>query len=104
MQIVAEDGFNAVKDELQRALVIEVEGGGIAFVKEIENLTTQEITNLNDRSGFRTVAQWTAKASAGHWGHDHNRTIRFRALVEVLNEAGVWKLSGITIVSAKQLS
>jgi hypothetical protein len=102
--IVAQDRLGEVQAELGRALAIKVAGGGIARVKAIENLTVKNITALKGPKGFRSVAEWTAKASAGHWGHAHRRTIRFRALVELIEVEGLWKLAGITVVDAKQMS
>ncbi len=100
--VVAEDRLGDIETELQRALAIKVVGGGIARVNAIENLVVKDITALNDASGFRLLAEWTAKASAGHWGHAHRRTIRFRALMELAEVEGVWKLIGLTVVDAKQ--
>ena len=100
--VVAEDMLGDIETELQRALAIKVVGGGIARVNAIENLVVKDITALNDASGFRLLAEWTAKASAGHWGHAHRRTIRFRALMELAEVEGVWKLIGLTVVDAKQ--
>ncbi len=100
--VVASGTLTDVEEELGRALAIKVAGGGIARVDAIENLTIKDITALEGVSGFRSVAEWTAKASAGHWGHAHRRTIRFRALVELVEHNGVWKLAGITVVDAKQ--
>ena len=100
--VVAEDRLGDIETELQRALAIKVVGGGIARVNAIENLVVKDITALNDASGFRLLAEWTAKASAGHWGHAHRRTIRFRALMELAEVEGVWKLTGLTVVDAKQ--
>jgi len=102
--VVMDDKLADVMAELGRALAIKVAGGGIARVKAIENLTIKDITALEGATGFRSVAEWTAKASAGHWGHAHRRTIRFRALVELVEVAGVWKLAGITVVDVKQQS
>ena len=102
--VVAEDMLGDIETELQRALAIKVVGGGIARVNAIENLVVKDITALNDASGFRLLAEWTAKASAGHWGHAHRRTIRFRALMELAEVEGVWKLIGLTVVDAKQQS
>ncbi len=100
--VVAAEGFTDVEEELGRALAIKVAGGGIARVDAIENMVLKDIATLEDRPGFRSVAEWTAKASAGHWGHAHRRTIRFRALVELVEDDGTWKLAGITVVDAKQ--
>jgi phosphohistidine swiveling domain-containing protein len=101
--VVANDALTDVEAELGRALAIKVAGGGIARVDTIEDMTLVDITTLEGQPGFRSVAEWTAKASAGHWGHAHRRTIRFRALVELVEQDGAWKLAGITVVGAKQL-
>ncbi len=100
--VIAAEGFTDVEEELGRALAIKVAGGGIARVDAIENMVLKDITTLEGRPGFRSLAEWTAKASAGHWGHAHRRTIRFRALVELVDDDGTWKLAGITVVDAKQ--
>ena len=98
---VAEDRLKDVKAELARALAIKVPGGGIARVEAIQNLVIKDIADLDGYSGFRALAGWTARASAGHWGHAHRRTIRFQALMELAEVGGVWKLIGLTVVDAK---
>lgn len=102
--VVAAEGLTDVEEELGRALAIKVAGGGIARVDAIENMVLKDITTLDGRPGFRSLAEWTAKASAGHWGHAHRRTIRFRALVELVDDDGAWKLAGITVVDARQMN
>jgi hypothetical protein len=102
--VVSTEGLTDVEEELGRALAIKVAGGGIARVDAIENMVLKDITTLEGRPGFRSLAVWTAKASAGHWGHAHRRTIRFRALVELVDDDGAWKLAGITVVDAKQMN
>jgi len=102
--VVAEDTLGDVEAELGRALAINVAGGGIAKVDAIEELKLQDTKTLDDRSGFRTLAEWTAQASAGHWGHQHLRTIRFRAIMEIVNVNGAWKLAGMTVVDVRQQS
>ena len=102
--VVIDDKLADVEVELGRALTIKVAGGGIARVKAIENLTVKDITALEGVSGFRSVAEWTAIASGGHWGHAHRRKIRFRALVELVEINSVWKIAGITVVDVKTQS
>ena len=100
--VVAAEALTDVEKELDRALAIRIAGGGIARVDAVENVTLKDVVALEGRSGFRGVAEWTARASAGHWGHLHKRTIRFRALVELVDDGGKWKLAGITVTDAKQ--
>jgi hypothetical protein len=102
--VVAESGFADVKAELGRALAIKVAGGGIARVNAIEGLVVKEIGEIDNGSGFRSVAEWTALAGAGHWGHTHRRRIRFRALMELEEIEGAWKLTGLTVVDARRES
>ena len=100
--VVAAKALTDVKEELDRALAIKIAGGGIARVDTVENVVLKDVTALEGRPGFRGVAEWTARASAGHWGHNHQRTIRFRALVELVDDGGAWKLAGITVTDARQ--
>ncbi len=100
--VVAEGGYSDVKAELSRALAIKVAGGGIARVNAIEDLVVKDLGAIDDRSGFRSVVEWTALARAGHWGHAHRRRIRFRALMELEEIEGAWKLTGLTVVDARR--
>ena len=100
--VVTAEALGDVEKELDRALAIKVAGGGIARVDAVEDVVLKDVVALEGRPGFRALAEWTAKASAGHWGHAHRRTIRFRALVELVDVEGNWKLAGITVTDAKQ--
>lgn len=102
--IVSEEGASDVKAELDRALAIKVAGGGMARVIAIEDLVVTDIAAIDGHAGFRSLAQWTALASAGHWGHSHLRRIRFRALMELAEIDGAWKLIGMTVVDTQQES
>lgn len=100
---VDEEARRQVEDELARALVIEVAGGNTARVGSVADITLSDIQPLDGKTGFRTLAEWTANARGNHWGHAHNRNIRYRAHLELVEAGDVWKLAGITIVDARQL-
>lgn len=102
--VVSAAAMNQVAGELDRALAIRVAGGGLARVDTVEDLVMQEIRPSQSGAGFEGLASWTAQASAGHWGHNHKRTVSYRALVELNEEAGAWKLTAITVVDTKQLN
>ncbi|MGI9350172.1 MAG: hypothetical protein ACR2O3_01305 [Rhizobiaceae bacterium] len=104
MSVVAEPAsIDKVESEIGRSLAIKIAGGGTASLRETEELKLQNIEALESKSGFRTIASWRVDASAGHWGHPHKRRFEFRALIELTDEKGPWKLSGITVIDAKQL-
>lgn len=100
---VDEEAHRQVEDELARALVIEAAGGNTARVGSVADITLSDIQPLDGKTGFRTLAEWTANARGNHWGHAHNRDIRYRAHLELVEAGDVWKLAGITIVDARQL-
>ena len=102
--IVATDNVANVRAELDRALAIRVAGGGTARVRAVEDLVVEEVAPLSDRPGFSTLAEWTAMASAGHWGHQHERRIRFRALMELARDGDTWKIADLTVVDATDVS
>jgi len=102
--VIAAESLTEVGEELDRALAIQVVGGSIARVDTITDMVLEDITPLDGQPGFRSLAEWTARASAGHWGHVHRRTIRFQALVELVDDEGAWKLAGITVTNAEQLN
>lgn len=90
-----------VTAELDRALAIRVPGGGIARVTSIEHPNLQDLSPVQEGYGFQALANWSVQAGAGHWGHSHRRALEYRALVEVVEEAGVWKLDAITVVETR---
>ena len=102
--IVENSKQDEIADELRRAFAVQVAGGGVASVQELLDLTLDEITPLEHMDGFRTLVNWTANVNARHWGHVDQRTIRFRALMEMGKIDGIWKLTGLTIVDLKALN
>jgi hypothetical protein len=93
-----------VLPELRRALAIEIQGGGIARVDSIDQVEVRDIDKLPSGSGFRAQADWSADARASHWGHLHQRKIRFSALLDLVPTEKAWKLTGITVLSIKDES
>ena len=101
---VAEPLIAEILPELRRALTIEIQGGGTARVDRIDDVVVKDIENLSGGVGFRALAEWSADARAGHWGHLHQRRIRFSALMELMPVEGAWKLTGLTVVNVRQES
>jgi hypothetical protein len=99
--VIVKDRIPEVAPELRRARAIKVAGGGIAWVKSIEELKVTDIIQQADTFGFRAIIDWTALASGSHFGHVHNRKIRFRALMELAPINKLWKLTGLTVLEAR---
>jgi hypothetical protein len=100
---VSRQHLDEVLPELRRALAIEIQGGGGARVDGIADVVVKDIQSL-DGGGFRAFAEWRADASAGHWGHLHQRRMHFSALMELKPLENAWKLIGLTVVDVRQES
>jgi hypothetical protein len=101
---VAASRLAEVLPELRRAFAIKIQGGGTARVDSIEDVVVQDIAKLPDGAGFGALAAWSADASASHWGHLHQRRMRFSALIELEPVDKTWKLAGVTVVDVRQES
>ncbi|MCZ6862142.1 MAG: hypothetical protein O7I42_18025 [Alphaproteobacteria bacterium] len=101
---VSKENLDAILPELRRALAIEIQGGGTARVDRIDDIVVKNVESLGTGGAFRTLAEWSAEASAGHWGHLHQRRIRFNALMELMPVENSWKLIGLTVIDVRQES
>ncbi len=101
---VSTEKLDAILPELRRALAIEIQGGGTARVDRIEDIVVKNVESLGTGGAFRTLVEWSAEASAGHWGHLHQRRIRFSALMELMPVENAWKLIGLTVIDVRQES
>ncbi len=101
---VSQQQLDEVLPEVRRALAIEIQGGGTARVDSIDDVVVKDIESLDGGSAFRTLAEWRADASAGHWGHLHRRRMRFSALMELKPVGNAWKLIGLTVLDVRQES
>ena len=87
--------------EARRALAIEIQGGGMARVDGLDEVAVANVESLGG-GAFRTLAEWRADASAGHWGHLHKRRVYFSALMEVVPSEDAWKVAGLTVMDVRQ--
>jgi hypothetical protein len=98
---ISEDSFEEVKQELSRALLVEMQGGGVGTVDSIRDLIVTNTVPASSGNGFLATVSWSVTASGNHWGHPHQKRIRFNALMDVAPINGVWKLTGMTVTSAQ---
>jgi hypothetical protein len=101
---VSEAKVAEILPELRRAFAIVIQGGGSARVENIDSVVVRDIRKLANESGFQAQAEWSANARAGHWGHLHQRRMRFNALMELVPVERVWKLQGVTVLNIQQES
>ncbi|MFO1104390.1 MAG: hypothetical protein U1E20_15975 [Methylocystis sp.] len=96
---VSADAIGAVGDEMRRGLSVNLPSGAHALTESIGDVAVEKIDTRGE--GLSLLATWKALVSGGHWGHMHRREIQFRALIDVAEADGVWKVHGLTILSAR---
>jgi hypothetical protein len=98
---VSEPKLAEIGRELERGLVIELQGGSLATVDSIDDLELSNMRPLSGSRGFQATTRWTVEASGNHWGHPHRKAVRFTALMDIEPVGGSWKLTGITVTNAQ---
>ena len=78
--------------EIRKNLEYENTGGAKAKIQGI-NLEGIKTTQLKDGMGYEYNTDWTVSGKVEHWGHIHNRTNRYNALITVKNIEGIWKIT-----------
>ena len=101
---VAPDRAEAVGAELERGLSVTLPSGALARTEKVSAVTIEKITDRDDGTGTRLLANWQALVSGGHWGHMHRRRLEFRALLDVAEVDGAWKLVDLTVISARPVT
>jgi len=101
--VVSRESLTDVIQELDRALAVQVVGGGTAKVDTIDDVSLRDISSIQGNSGFGAIAEWTVRATTGHWGHEHRQKMRFQAQVELSEDQHVWMLAGLTVINASQI-
>jgi len=78
--------------EIRKNLEYENTGGAKAKIQNV-NLENIETKQLQDGTGYEYNTDWTVTGKVEHWGHIHNRTNRYNALINVKNIEGIWKIT-----------
>ena len=88
--------------ETKRSLVLANQGGAQAKVKSVQ-LDSLELKPTDDDNGFNTEVNWTVNGSVGHWGHVHQRSNRYQAVLTIVAEQQQWKLREMVVLQEERL-
>jgi hypothetical protein len=83
-----------------QALTVEGADGTRAHVTEL-SVTVDK--SRADGTGFIADTEWTALGRVGHWGHEHPRVTRYKAVVTVAPQAGAWKITALDVKEERRL-
>jgi hypothetical protein len=87
--------------EQRRTLELEERGGAQARLEAVEIVGARDIEAL-DR-GFAVRAVWTAGGMVTHFGHRHFRQNRYDARIEIVPEAGAWKIRSLDVLEQERI-
>jgi hypothetical protein len=87
--------------ETRRGLELVNQGGARVKVKDIELVETTLLDSAGD--SFNVESRWNVAGSVGHWGHVHQRTNAYHAILEISEVDEVWKLTGLEILQEERL-
>jgi hypothetical protein len=87
--------------ETRRGLELANQGGARVKVKDIEVLDTKLLSRAGQT--FNVEGRWNVAGSVGHWGHVHQRSNAYHALLEISEVNGAWKLTGLEILEEERL-
>ncbi|MDP1564258.1 MAG: hypothetical protein Q8M16_23005 [Pirellulaceae bacterium] len=99
--------------QLLRDLQVEEQGGTVSRIESVEVLNVSEplvgtaaqleigVPFGDGSSGavFQRRVQWKLQGLLEHWGHSHQRTNHYQALVTIADHAGQWKMVDLVIES-----
>ena len=98
-QSVSGDAIRDVYLEVRRSLLDD--DGGRVSIEDVRVENVDGIRWLSD-GGCHVDATWFVRGTVGHFGHEHERRNRYRALLVLCSEAGAWKLGSIQITEQER--
>ncbi len=87
--------------QTKKGMVLENQGGIRVKVNTINIVDVEEVASENEGIAYKCL--WQVKGTIGHWGHIHQRTNQYHAVLNVKPVNGVWKLNALDIIEEKRL-
>lgn len=95
--------------EIQQALQLESSGGPRVKVYEIALREAEALplsggaSEPGEEGVFRVRSNWATVGQVSHWGHTHERTNRYEAVLEFAPVQGRWKLRGLDLENEERV-
>jgi hypothetical protein len=94
--------LDAVATEIRRGLSVVLPSGARAQIRATKDLRIESVTQ--GKTSQQVLATWTSLVGGGHFGHQHQRLIRYRGMFDLNACDGAWYLVGLTILSGDNVS
>ncbi|MDF1838583.1 MAG: hypothetical protein P1V35_12005 [Planctomycetota bacterium] len=103
-QSVHGDLLERLYREIHTSLIMEEEEGALCRVETVE-IGTLEVSDLTSAEPLRfdALCTWRVLGVVHHWGHSHERLLKWRARFHVEAMQDGWRLTGAEILSKERL-
>ena len=87
----------------RRSFAVQSAGGAQAKVHRIELLESRYRNDFAPSDALVYEARWTATGAVSHWGHTHDRTNVYEALITISPSDELWKISDLKILKEERV-
>jgi len=87
--------------ETRRGLELANQGGARVKVNAVD--VQEAVLKSRDGDTLQIDSRWTVGGSVGHWGHIHQRSNGYHALLKIRDIGGRWKLTELEILEEERL-
>ena len=88
--------------DIRKSLELQNQGGARVKVKNVELVEMQKVES-GDGGGFKAKCKWNVQGSVGHWGHLHQRTNQYEALIHIKPVNGEWKIVELELLHEERV-
>jgi len=102
--------------ELLQDLQVEEQGGAVSRIESVEVLAVEPVTDdagkvrpvdlglaavadAGSGAWFQRRVRWNLSGLLEHWGHTHQRTNQYQAVLTIADRAGQWKVVDLAVES-----
>jgi hypothetical protein len=87
----------------RRSFAVQSAGGAQAKVNAVELLESAYQSEYATADSLVYEARWTATGAVSHWGHTHDRTNMYEALITISPAGDMWKIIDLKILNEERL-
>jgi len=89
--------------EMMRSLELETQGGPRIKVTDLALRKCHMVSSSKKTARFRVQAEWITIGQVSHWGHTHERSNRYQAMIDVRAFGRKWKIAGLELFNEERL-
>jgi hypothetical protein len=99
---ISGDLLTEVYLNLRQSMELANQGGARVKVRKVKLLTCEPQSAIEEgRFAYRCT--WTVAGDVGHWGHTHQRTNQYEALIDVVSIDGRWKIVALDVLEEQRV-